>query len=91
MTAKKYLEMQIGGHECHNIGNMIEYKKQGYDGIVHLMPFGCLPELVTQTLAPKISSDNNLPILTLSLDEQTGIANNLTRIEAFVDLLRKNK
>lgn len=89
--SKKYLEMQIGGHECHNIGNMIEYKKQGYDGIVHLMPFGSLPELVTQTLAPKISSDNNLPILTLSLDEQTGIANNLTRIEAFVDLLRKNK
>lgn len=89
--SKEYLKIQIGGHECHNIGNMIEYKKQGFDGLVHLMPFGCLPELVTQTLAPEISKDNDLPILTLSLDEQTGIANNLTRIEAFVDLLRKNK
>lgn len=89
--SKKYLKIQIGGHESHNIGNMLEYKEQGIEGIVHLMPFGCLPELVTQTLAPNISKDNNLPILTLSLDEQTGIANNLTRIEAFVDLLRKNK
>ena len=62
--SKEYLKIQIGGHECHNIGNMIEYKKQGYDGIVHLMPFGCLPELVTQTLAPDISKDNDLPILT---------------------------
>lgn len=90
-AGKKYLKLQIGGHESHNIGNMLEYKKQGYDGIVHLMPFGCLPELVTQSLAPEITKDNELPILTLSLDEQTGIANNMTRIEAFVDLLRKNK
>lgn len=89
--SKKYLKLQIGGHECHNIGNMIEYKKMGYDGIVHLMPFGCLPELVTQSLAPNITKDNELPILTLSLDEQTGLANNMTRIEAFVDLLKKNK
>lgn len=55
---KKYLGIQIGGHESHNIGNIIDYKKQGYNGIVHLMPFGCLPELVTQTLAPKISAEN---------------------------------
>lgn len=89
--SKKYLKIQIGGHESHNIGNMLEFKKRGIDGIVHLMPFGCLPELVTQTLVPDISKDNDLPVLTLSLDEQTGMANNLTRIEAFVDLLRKNK
>ena len=90
-NSKKYLKIQIGGHESHNIGNIIEYKKQGYDGIIHLMPFGCLPELITQTLAPKITEDINIPILTLSLDEQTGIANNQTRIEAFVEMLHKNK
>lgn len=90
--SKKYLKIQIGGHESHNIGNILEYKKQGYDGIVHLMPFGCLPELVTQSITPVISKDNDdLPILTLSLDEQSGLANNMTRIEAFVDLLKKNK
>ncbi|MCD7780223.1 MAG: hypothetical protein LUH05_06075 [Candidatus Gastranaerophilales bacterium] len=90
-NCKQYLDIQIGGHECHNMGNIIDYKQQGYDGIVHLMPFACLPELVTQTLIPRISADYDIPILSLSLDEQTGIANNQTRIEAFVDLLKKNK
>lgn len=89
--SRKYLELGIGGHECHNIGNIITYKEQGYDGIIHLMPFACLPELVTQSLLPQISDDYHIPAISLSLDEQTGIANNLTRIEAFVELLRKNK
>lgn len=86
-----YIEIGIGGHEQHNIGNIIKYKNEGYDGIIHLMPFACLPELVTQSVAPRISQDWGIPILTLALDEQTGIANNLTRIEAFVELLRSIK
>jgi len=90
-NSRKYMDIPIGGHECHNIGNIIEYKKEGYDGIIHLMPFACLPELITQSIAPNISKDYEIPIMTLSLDEQTGIANNLTRIEAFVELLKKNK
>ncbi len=87
----RYLEIGVGGHERHNIGNIIEYGEQGFDGVVHLMPFGCLPELVTQTLVPRIAADCQLPILTLALDEQSGLANNLTRVEAFVELLRSAK
>jgi predicted nucleotide-binding protein (sugar kinase/HSP70/actin superfamily) len=90
-TGKKYMEIAIGGHEIENVGHIIDYKNRGFDGIIHLMPFACLPELVTQSIIPKISQDNKIPILTLALDEQTGIANNLTRVEAFVELLRSNK
>jgi predicted nucleotide-binding protein (sugar kinase/HSP70/actin superfamily) len=89
--SRQYLELGIGGHECHNIGSMIDYKEQGYDGAIHLMPFGCLPELITQSIIPRLSADYRLPVLSLSLDEQTGIANYLTRIEAFVELLKKIK
>lgn len=52
------------------------------------MPFGCLPELVSQSIVPKITADLGIPVLTLSIDEQTGTANNLTRIEAFLDLIK---
>ncbi len=90
-NSKKYMEMGIGGHEIHNIGHMIHYKEQGFDGIVHLMPFACLPELITQSLIPKISIDLDMPILTLAIDEQSGAANTLTRLEAFVDLVRNHK
>ena len=35
--------------------------------------------------------DVNLPILSLIMDEQTGKAGYITRLEAFVDLMRRKK
>ncbi len=90
-AAKQYMEIPIGGHEIENVGSIVDYKKKGFDGIIHLMPFACLPELVTQSIAPQISRDHQIPVLTLALDEQSGIANNMTRIEAFIELLRTRK
>lgn len=89
--SRPYLEIGIGGHEQHNIGNIINYKNHHFDGVIHLMPFACLPELVTQSIIPRLSRDWEIPILSLAIDEQTGLANNLTRIEAFVELLRSIK
>lgn len=88
---EKYIEIIIGGHAKQNVGHIVDYKDQGYDGIVHLMPFACLPELVSQSIIPKISAEHDIPVLTLSIDEQTGRANTQTRIEAFVDLIRNKK
>jgi predicted nucleotide-binding protein (sugar kinase/HSP70/actin superfamily) len=89
--ADSYLKYDLGGHERENIGHMIRFKELGYDGIIHLLPFGCMPELVTQTVIPRLMKDLNMPILSLSLDEQTGWLNNQVRLEAFVDLLRNRK
>jgi predicted nucleotide-binding protein (sugar kinase/HSP70/actin superfamily) len=88
---EKYIEIIIGGHAKENMGCIVDFKEQGFDGIVHLMPFGCLPELITQSIIPKVSEEMDIPVLTLSLDEQTGRANSLTRIEAFIDLIRARK
>lgn len=82
-----YLKNTVGGHEKENIGYILKFKKMGSNGIIHLMPFGCMPELVTQTIIPALSVDLNLPILSLSLDEQMGWVNNMIRLEAFVELL----
>ncbi len=87
----KYLKNSVGGHEKINIGYILKFKKMGFHGIIHLMPFGCMPELVTQTIIPALSMDLDFPILSLSLDEQTGWGNNQIRLEAFVDLLRNRK
>jgi predicted nucleotide-binding protein (sugar kinase/HSP70/actin superfamily) len=89
--ADRYLKYCIGGHERENIGYMIQYKEMGFDGIIHLLPFGCMPEMVTQTIIPELMKDLDLPILSLSLDEQTGWVNNQVRVEAFIDLLRNRK
>ncbi len=85
---EQFIEIEIGGHAKQSVGHIIDFKERGFDGIIHLMPFGCLPELISQSIIPKISQDYNIPVLTISLDEQTGQANNRTRIEAFVDLVK---
>lgn len=83
---KKYTTCNCGGHHLGNIGWIEDYAKRGFDGIVHLMPFGCLPELVTRSMSHKLSEHFDIPILTMSIDEQNGEANTQTRLEAFVDL-----
>ncbi|QUH24554.1 acyl-CoA dehydratase activase-related protein [Serpentinicella alkaliphila] len=85
---EKYLPIEIGGHAKQTLGQIVDFSKRGFDGVVHLMPFGCLPELVSQSIIPRITEDLGIPVLTLSIDEQTGVANNLTRVEAFLDLIR---
>ncbi len=86
--AEEYGVCHCGGHNKENTGWIMEFAKRGYNGIVHLHPFGCLPELVTRSVVPKISDDLDIPILSVSLDEQMGEANLQTRVEAFVDLCK---
>lgn len=86
-----YLPIKIGGHAKQSLGQIVDYSQRGFDGVVHLMPFGCLPELVCQSIIPKVTEDFSIPVLTISLDEQSGAANNQTRVEAFVDLVRNKR
>ena len=90
-AGKKYTTCNCGGHHLGNIGWIEYYAKEGYDGIIHLMPFGCLPELVTRNMSHKLSEQFDIPILTMSIDEQNGEANTQTRLEAFVDLCAGRK
>lgn len=90
-AAKPYLDIPIGGHAINTIGNTMLYKKQNFDGIIHLLPFTCMPEIVAQCILPTIEKEQDIPIMTLVLDEMTGEAGYMTRLEAFVDLLEKRR
>lgn len=87
-AAKKYLKHSTGGEDFHTIGSIIHYAKSGYNGIIHLHPFGCMPELVVSSILPKLQRKYKIPILSLSLDEHTPQSSVITRIEAFLDMLR---
>lgn len=88
---QRYLRQEVGGHERDSIGQILEYKKCGCDGVIHLLPFGCMPELITQTIIPTLALDLDMPILSLSLDEQSGWVNYQIRLEAFLELLRERR
>ena len=46
---------------------------------------------MTQNIFPAMREDCSIPILALIMDEQTGKAGYITRLEAFVDLMRRKK
>ncbi|MGV8086822.1 MAG: hypothetical protein ACP5N1_04275 [Candidatus Woesearchaeota archaeon] len=90
-TVRKYLRHNVGGFAQETVKSAITYSERGYDGIIHIYPFSCMPEITVRNILPKISSDYNIPILYLPIDEQTGDAGFTTRVEAFVDLIQIRK
>lgn len=85
--AQGYLSHFVGGEGQATIGNIVRFAKQGFDGIIHLLPFTCMPETIAKSIFPKLSRELDLPILSLTIDEQTAKAGVVTRLEAFIDLL----
>ncbi len=89
--AHPYLDTPIGGHGRESAGRAALYSQEGFDGVIHLYPFTCMPEIVASALFPKISKDFNIPILSLCFDEHTGTAGLQTRLEAFIDMINRKK
>lgn len=89
--AKPYLSTLVGGHGRETVGSAVYYAKQGFDGVIQLLPLNCMPEIVAKSILPQVQKDYNIPIMTLVLDEMTGEAGYLTRLEAFVDLLTRRR
>lgn len=89
--AKPYLNHFVGGHGQETVGAAVKFAKEGYDGIIQLLPLGCMPEIVASSILPRIQEDYGIPIMTLTFDEHTGRAGIQTRLEAFMDLLERSR
>lgn len=90
-ASKPYLGAMIGGHARETVGHSVLYANQGYDGVIQLYPLTCMPEIVAESILPSVEADHGMPILTLIVDEMTGETGYQTRLEAFVDLLKKRR
>lgn len=89
--AKPYLMRDIGGDSLECVSDVAYANERGIDGIIHISPFTCMPEIMSQNIFPAMRENCDIPILPLIMDEQTGKAGYLTRLEAFVDLMRRRK
>lgn len=89
--ARPYLNYHVGGDGLKSVGTALWYTRHHYDGIIHLYPFGCMPEIVAQYALKNISKDFNIPMLALSIDEHASDVGIITRLEAFVDCLKRNQ
>lgn len=86
-AAAPYLNHFIGGHGWESIGDTVLASRRGFDGVIHILPFACTPEIVAQSILPRVSRDHHIPVMSLSFDEHSARAGFITRLEAFVDLL----
>lgn len=86
--AEPYLGHYVGGHGLKSIAHTVNMGTENFDGIIHVFPFSCMPEVIAINILPKVSNDVKIPVLSLAYDEQSGDAGVTTRLEAFIDLLK---
>lgn len=89
--AKPYLNHTVGGDGLLSVGHTVHYARDRFDGVIHLFPFTCMPETIAKSVLPRVSRDLDIPIIHFTIDEQTGRAGMVTRLEAFMDLLKSRK
>ena len=86
--ARPYLKSLVGGHALESVAYTITCARARYDGVVHISPTGCMPEISIRPILRKVSQDLDIPVLELSFDEHNSHVGVVTRLEAFVDILR---
>lgn len=71
------------------IGSAFHYmRSENIDGIIHVASFGCGPDSFTQEIIERyLRRTGNVPFLNLTIDEHTGEAGVITRLEAFIDMI----
>lgn len=78
-------EYEITGAASHYI------QDKNIDGLITINAFGCGPDSLMLERIARFSRKFSKPILHLSIDEHTGEAGFITRIEAFIDMLYRKK
>lgn len=87
VSAAPYLSHWVGGEGLATVGNTVQFAKRGFDGIIHMFPFTCMPDTIAKGILCKVSRELAIPVMSLVVDEQTGKAGVVTRLEAFLDLM----
>lgn len=89
--ARNLLSQELGGHGFESICNTIWYGKNGYDGVIHLMPLSCMPESTVEPLVDYVAEKYSIPLYRFPIDENNFEAGFQTRLETFVSMLRRRK
>jgi len=61
------------------------------DGVIYVLAFACGPDSLVQVLIEHRARMHKVPLMSLTIDEHSGEAGLVTRIEAFTDMLMRKK
>ncbi len=81
---KPYIDDSYKGDPVLSMGKAIEYVEEGFDGLINVIPFHCMPGTVVNGVLERFQKDfYGMPCLKLSFDGQEQ-SNEETRLEAFM-------
>ncbi|MFQ5574721.1 MAG: acyl-CoA dehydratase activase-related protein [Terriglobia bacterium] len=80
-------------YEKEIVGAAFNWLRTGeVDGIIYILSFACGPDSLIQVLVEKEAKRwPGVPIMSVVIDEHTGEAGLVTRLEAFLDMLDRKK
>lgn len=79
-------------YERELVGSALYWiEQQKIDGLIYVMSFACGPDSIVQYILENEARKYEIPMLTVVLDEHAAEAGLLTRLEAFIDMLKRKK
>ena len=90
---RRYLHSAPSTSEIFSCAHALDFIEEGYDGLLHIYAFGCMPQTSLKPILQRMAQDAGVPLLSLSIGDRFAEEGLEGRLEAFVDLLeaRKNK
>jgi predicted CoA-substrate-specific enzyme activase len=85
----KYLTPAVEGEAILSLGRVVEYAEHGFDGIVNIIPFGCMPGTIVSLLLHQFRRDYGLPVLNVVV-EGTKDPGESIRFDAFIQQAREH-
>ena len=82
--AEPYLDFAVRGEAVLSMGRAVEYAHKGFNGVINVIPFNCMPGTIVDALLERYRQFHpGIPVLKMSYDGLTHVGED-TRIEAFV-------
>jgi len=79
-------------YEEEVVGAGGHYLQNGADGVIGIMAFGCGPDsLMMDAVRRQAGRSGSIPFMCLTVDEHTAEAGIVTRLEAFIDMMRRRE
>lgn len=90
--AKRLPKYLFWTYERELLGSAIYWIDKGQvDGLIYALSFACGPDSIVQYILEDEARKYETPIMPLMLDEHSAEAGVMTRIEAFLDMIRRSK
>ncbi len=86
---RAYLSPAVEGEAILSLGRAVEYAENGFDGIINVIPFGCMPGTVVSMLMHQFSEDYGIPVYNLVVEGTRDLAQDI-RLEAFYGQCREH-